>query len=74
MAPLTEHPNVLDQVEERLLTPLNVIEQHHQRRSLLEQLAERQAISPDDVGVSLSPRSEASAAATAGSVLPGRAV
>ncbi len=31
---------MLDQVEERLLAPLDVVEDAHERRALLEQLAE----------------------------------
>ena len=40
-APLESSADMLDQVEERLLAPLNVVEQDDERRLLLEQLAER---------------------------------
>ena len=36
-----EQGDVLDEVEERLLAPLDVVEQADERRLLLEQLAER---------------------------------
>ena len=36
-----EQRDMLDQVEERLLAPLDVVEHDHERRLLLEQLAER---------------------------------
>ena len=32
---------MLDEIEKRLLAPLNVVEQHHDRRLLFEELAER---------------------------------
>jgi hypothetical protein len=57
---------VLDQIEERLLTPLDVVEQADERRLLLEQLAERQAISSAEVTSSASRKRERIEAAAAG--------
>jgi hypothetical protein len=58
---------VLDQIEERLLTPLDVVEQADERRLLREQLAERQAISSAEVTSSASRKRERIEAAAAGS-------
>ena len=39
-APAREQRGRLDEIEERLLAPLDVVEHHDERRLLLEQLAE----------------------------------
>ena len=58
---------MLDQVEERLLAPLDVVEQNNERRLLLQQLAKRPSDLLADVPASDSPSSERIAAAAAGS-------
>ena len=64
-APLREQRDVLDQVEEGLLAPLDIVEHHNEWRLLLEQLAERPADLLRHVPVSDSPSSERIAAAAA---------
>ena len=63
-----EQRDMLDQVEERLLAPLDVVEHDDERRLLLEQLAERPADLLRRRPASDSPSSERIAAAAAGSV------
>ena len=61
---------MLDQVEERLLTPLDVVEDDHQRplaAACSSVLRKAQAISSADVAASVSPSSERIAAAAASS-------
>ena len=58
---------MLDQVEERLLAPLDVVEHDDERRLLLEQLPERPGDLLREVPASDSPSSERIAAAAAGS-------
>jgi hypothetical protein len=59
---------VLDQVEERVGSPLDVVKEDDERRLLAESFRNAQAISSTDVACSLSPSSERIAAAAAGSL------